>query len=237
MMPKEFGYDRPFTLYTPDGRLIQVEYAAEAVRHGSPVVGIRGKDFSLMVARMKDTDPLIDPVEKIHIVDENIGIAGAGYTGDIDLLIDEARLEAQRHRVIFEDPIDVRSIVNHITQFMYQFTRYSGVRPLGAALIVVGSDRTGSHLYQVDPMGLMISGKAMAIGMNCENATGILREEYRDDLNMEEAIKLAVKALYKADESGAPVEVGIATESRFMKTNLENALKRAKEIQDKIKKR
>ncbi|MEM4216820.1 MAG: archaeal proteasome endopeptidase complex subunit alpha [Candidatus Methanomethylicaceae archaeon] len=224
MIPKEFGYERPFTLYTPDGRLIQVEYAAEAVRHGSPVVGIRGKDFSLMVTHTKDTDPLMDPVEKIHLVDENIGIAGAGYTGDINLLIDEARLEAQRHRVVFEDPIDVRTIVNHITQFMYQFTRYSGVRPLGAALIVVGVDRIGSHLYQIDPRGLMMSGKAMAIGMNCEEATNILREGYREDLDMKDAIMLAVKALSKAEESDSPVEVGIARGSKFIKTNLEHAL-------------
>ncbi|MCX8181756.1 MAG: hypothetical protein N3D12_01430 [Candidatus Methanomethyliaceae archaeon] len=227
MMPKEFGYERPFMLYSPDGRLIQVEYAAEAVRHGSPVVGIRGKSFSLMVTHTKDTDPLIDPVEKIHLVDENIGIAGAGYTGDINLLIDEARLEAQRYRVVFEDPIDVKSIVNHITQFMYQFTRYSGVRPLGAALIVVGSDRTGNHLYQIDPRGLMMSGKAMAIGMNCEDATNVLKEGYREDLNMKDAILLAVKALSKAEESGSPVEVGIAKGSKFIKTNLEGALKLA----------
>ncbi|MBS7618949.1 proteasome subunit alpha [Candidatus Bathyarchaeota archaeon] len=225
MIPKEFGYERPFTLYTPDGRLIQVEYAAEAVRHGSPVVGIRGKDFSLMVTHTKDTDPLLDPVEKIHLIDENIGIAGAGYTGDISLLIDEARLEAQRHRVVFEDPIDVRTIVNHITQFMYQFTRYSGVRPLGAALIVVGSDRTGNHLYQIDPRGLMMSGKAMAIGMNCEEATNVLREGYKEDLDIKDSIKLAVEALSKAEESSSPVEVGIAKGSKFIKTGLEDGLR------------
>lgn len=228
MMPKDFGYERAFTLYTPDGRLIQVEYAAEAARHGSPVVGIRGKDFSLMVTHTKDADPLMDPVEKIHYIEENIGIAGAGFTGDINLLIDEARLEAQRYRVIFEDPIDVRSIVNHITQFMYQFTRYGGIRPLGAALIVVGSDRIGNHLYQIDPRGLMISGKAMAIGMNCDEAMSLLREEYREDLSLKDAITTAVKALSKAEESSSPVEVGIAKGSRFMKTSLEDALKLTK---------
>ncbi|MGC8935890.1 MAG: hypothetical protein ACP5KV_00795 [Candidatus Methanomethylicaceae archaeon] len=141
------------------------------------------------------------------------------------LLIDEARLEAQRHRVVFEDPIDVKSIVNHITQFMYQFTRYSGVRPLSAALIVVGSDRMGNHLFQIDPRGLMMGGKAMAIGMNSEDATSLLREEYREDMKIAEALKLAVKALSKAEENQSPVEVGIATGSKFIKTDLENAMK------------
>lgn len=227
MMPKEFGYDRPFTLYAPDGRLIQVEYAAEAVKHGSPVIGIRGESFSLMVAHTKDTDPLMDPLEKIHIIDENIGVAGAGFTGDINLLIDEARLEAQRHRIVFEDPIDVKSIVDHITQFMYQFTRYGGVRPLGAALIVVGSDRVGNHLFQIDPRGLMMSGRAMAVGKNSEEATSLLRDSYHKDISMREAINLAVKALSKVEESESPLEVGIAKGSKFVKTDLEGALRLA----------
>lgn len=227
MMSKEFAYDRPFTLYTPDGRLIQVEYAAEAVKHGSPVIGIRGEGFSLMVTHTKDTDPLMDPLEKIHIIDENIGVAGAGFTGDINLLIDEARLEAQRHRIVFEDPIDVKSIVNHITQFMYQFTRYGGVRPLGAALIVVGSDRVGNHLFQIDPRGLMMGGRAMAIGKNSEEATSLLRDSYHKDISMREAINLAVKALSKAEESESPLEVGIAKGLKFVKTDLVGALRLA----------
>ncbi|MGQ9759430.1 MAG: archaeal proteasome endopeptidase complex subunit alpha [Candidatus Methanomethylicaceae archaeon] len=225
MIVKDFGYDRPFTMYTPDGRLIQVEYASEAVKHGSTVVGVRGDNFSLIVTRTKDTDPLIDPIEKIHIIDENIGVAGAGFTGDINLLIDEARLEAQRHRVIFEDPIDVKSVVNHITQFMYQFTRYGGIRPLGAALIVVGSDRAGHHLYQLDPRGLMVSGKAMAIGKNSEGVIDVLRAGYKNGLTIREAIDLAMRALSKAEDSDTPVEVGIATGMTFKKMSLDEALR------------
>lgn len=225
MITKDFSYERPFTMYTPDGRLIQVEDASESVKHGSTVVGIRGKAFSLILTRARDTDPLIDPLDKIHIVDENIGIAGAGFTGDINLLIDEARLEAQRHRVIFEDPIDVESVVNYITQFMDQFTRYGGVRPLGAALIVVGSDMAGQHLYQVDPRGLMVSGKAMAIGKGSEEAAEVLRACYKSDLTIRGALDLAMKALSKAEDSDTPVEVGIATGTVFKKMSMDEALR------------
>jgi len=219
------GYDRPFVMYTPDGRLLQVEYAAEAVKYGSPVVAIRGKDFAVTVTRTKDPDPLIDPIEKIHMIDDNVGAAGAGFTGDIHVLIDQARIEAQRHRIVFEDPIDVKSIVDHLGQFMYQFTRYGGVRPLGAALIVVGSDRAGQHLYQLDPRGLMVSGKALAIGKNSEEATDVLRAGYRSDLTIREALDLAMKALSKAEDSDSPVEVGIAAGTTFKKMGLEDALR------------
>lgn len=218
------GFDRAFVMYTPDGRLLQVEYASEATKYGSPVVAIRGKDFAIMVARTKDTDPLLDPIEKVHMIDENIGAAGAGFTGDIHLLVDQARIEAQRHRLIFEDPIDVKSVVNHLGQLMYEFTRYGGVRPLGAALIVVGSDRIGKHIYMIDPRGLMLSGKALAIGKNSDEATAVLKAEYRIDLTLKEAIELAMKALSKAEEGESPVEVGIASGNTFKKYSLQEAL-------------
>ncbi len=226
MMPSRDGdYGRGYLMYTPDGRLLQVEYASEAVKYGSPVVAIRGKDFAVMVARTKEPDPLLDSVEKIHMIDENIGAAGAGFTGDIHLLIDQARVETQRHRLVFEEPMDVKSVVNHLGKFMYEFTRYGGVRPLGAALIMVGSDIVGKHLYTLDPRGLILSGKAMAIGRNSEDATEVLRADYKPDLTIKDAIDLAMKALSKAEESNSPVEVGIAYGTTFRKMGIEEANK------------
>ena len=225
MSPRDGEYGRGYAMYTPDGRLLQVEYASEAVKYGSPVVAIRGNDFAVMVARTKETDPLLDSVEKIHMIDENIGAAGAGFTGDIHLLIDQARVETQRHRLVFEDPMDVKSVVNHLGKFMYEFTRYGGVRPLGAALIMVGSDLVGKHLYTLDPRGLILSGKAMAIGRNSEDATEVLRTDYKPDLTIKGAIDLAMKALSKAEESNSPVEVGIAYGTTFRKMSLEEANK------------
>jgi proteasome alpha subunit len=225
MSSREMGYDRAIVMYTPDGRLLQVEYASEAVKYGSLVVAIRGKDFAVCVTRTKDTDPLLDPIEKIHMIDENIGAAGAGFTGDINLLIDQARIQAQRHRLVFEDPIDVKSVVNNIGKFMYEFTRYGGVRPLGAALILIGSDKAGKHVFLLDPRGLILSGKAVAIGKNSQEATDMLRTEYKTDLSIRQAIDLAMKALSKAEEKDNPVEIGVAEGSKFEKMSLDEALK------------
>ncbi|MEN3006628.1 MAG: proteasome subunit alpha [Candidatus Methanosuratincola petrocarbonis] len=218
------GSEGAYMMYTPDGRLVQVEYAAEAAKYGSPVVAVRGKGFAVMVARTKEPDPLLDPMEKIHMVDENIGIAGAGFTGDIQLLVDQARVEAQRHRLVFEDPIDVKTLVNQLGQFMYQFTRYGNVRPLGASLIVIGSDRVGTHIFQLDTRGLLLSGKALAIGKNSEAAISLLRGEYRPEISMKDAIGLAVKALSSAEDGESPVEVGIAKNMSFRKMCLKEAL-------------
>jgi len=223
MSSRDMGYDRAIVMYTPDGRLLQVEYASEAVKYGSPVVAIRGKDYAVVVTRTRDSDPLLDPIEKIHMIDENMGAAGAGFTGDISLLIDHARVHAQRHRLVFEDPVDVKSVVNTIGKFMYEFTRYGGVRPLGAALIIIGSDKAGKHIYQLDPRGLMLSGRAMAIGKNSEEALDALRAEYGPDLTVRQAIDLGLKALSKAEEKESPVEVGIATGDSFRKMSLDEA--------------
>jgi proteasome alpha subunit len=223
MSSRDMGYDRAIVMYTPDGRLLQVEYASEAVKYGSPVVAIRGKDFAVVVTRTRDNDPLLDPIEKIHMIDDNIGAAGAGFTGDISLLIDHARVHAQRHRMVFEDPVDVKSVVNTIGKFMYEFTRYGGVRPLGAALIIIGSDKAGKHIYQLDPRGVILSGKALAIGKNGESATDTLRAEYKASLTVREAIDLALKALSKAEEKESPVEVGIAIGDSFKKMSLSEA--------------
>jgi proteasome alpha subunit len=223
MMSRELGDDRAIVMYTPDGRLLQVEYASEAVKYGSPVVAIRGKDFAVIVTRTKDPDPLLDPIEKIHMIDENIGVAGAGFTGDINLLIEQARIQAQRHRLVFEDPIDVKSVVNHVGKFMYEFTRYGGVRPLGAAVILIGTDKAGCHIFELDPRGLILSGKALAIGKGSEEATNFLRTEYKPGMTIRESIELALAALSKAEEKESPVEIGITEGTTFRKMTLEEA--------------
>jgi proteasome alpha subunit len=104
---------------------------------------------------------------------------------------------------------------------MYQFTRYGGVRPLGAALIVIGTDRGGKHIYQLDPRGMVLSGKALAIGKNSEAAIEELRSGYREDLTIRQALDLAIMALRKAEDGESPLEVGIATGSTFQKMSLE----------------
>ncbi len=100
---------------------------------------------------------------------------------------------------------------------MYSFTRYGGVRPLGAALIVVGSDRIGKHLYQLDPRGLILSGKALAIGKNSEDAIQLLKAEYKQDIPQKDALDLAVRALSKAEDGESPIEVGVALGKNFQK--------------------
>jgi proteasome alpha subunit len=104
MSSREMGYDRAIVMYTPDGRLLQVEYASEAVKYGSLVVAIRGKDFAVCVTRTKDTDPLLDPIEKIHMIDENIGAAGAGFTGDNTGTEAQARIRRPNRRKICSQP-------------------------------------------------------------------------------------------------------------------------------------
>src|SRR5919108_4403501 len=149
--------------YGPEGRLVMVDSALEAVNRGSTTIGIKTSAFALLASHIKPVRPLIDPAEKIFAIDGHVGATGSGYIGDILQLIDELRLEAQKHRLTFESPIDISSLAKHIGSYLHNYTIYT-VRPQAASIIIAGEDQTGIQLYQVDPSGTFFRGSGFAIG-------------------------------------------------------------------------
>src|ERR671922_2086252 len=113
-----FGTKYPY-FYGPEGRLVMVDSALEAVNRGSTTIGIKTPEFALLASHIKPVRPLIDPAEKIFVVDGHVGATGSGYIGDILQLIDELRLEAQKHRLTFESPIDISSLAKHIGSYLH----------------------------------------------------------------------------------------------------------------------
>src|SRR6185312_6655013 len=146
-----------FPFYGPQGRLILVDSALEAVSRGSTTIGIKTPNFAMIASQIKPTHPLMEPSEKIFPIDFHIGATGAGYIGDILQLIDTLRLESQKHRLTYETPIDMDSLAKHLSSFLHNYTTYA-VRPQAASMIVVGEDQTGIQLYQVDPSGTFFRG-------------------------------------------------------------------------------
>jgi len=204
-----YGSRYPY-FYGPEGRLVLVDSALEAVRRGSTTIGIKTPSFALLASHIKPVRQLIDPAEKIFVIDGHVGATGSGYIGDILQLIEELRLEAQKHRLNFESPIDVGSLAKHLGSFLHNYTIYA-VRPQAASVIVAGVDQTGLQLYQVDPSGTFMRGSGFAIGQSSDIALDVIQHDYSGDMSVDQAVALSNKAIEKALGERPVVEVGVIT--------------------------
>jgi proteasome alpha subunit len=193
------GYDRAITMFSPDGRLLQVEYAKKTVRQGSTAVGVKCKDGVLLVTDKRIIDKLIIPesVEKIFKIDEHIIATAAGIISDARVLIDRAQVKSQQNKVTFDSPIDVLTIVKDICQLKQICTQSAGLRPFGVSLLVTGVDESGLKLYQTDPTGIYFEYKAIAIGEFENEMAEVLHKDYKDNMTLEQALLMVVKALSK----------------------------------------
>ena len=198
MQHQMMGYDRTSTMFSPDGRLLQVEYAKKTVKQGSTTIGIVCKDGVLLIADKRITEPLIVPasVEKVFQIDEHIGATASGILSDGRILIDRARLVAQQHRVTYDEPIDTLSLVKDICDIKQQFTQFGGARPFGVSLLFAGVNND-PELYLTDPTGIYLQYKATAIGEAENEIKEILNKEYKESMSLDDGTALAVKALKK----------------------------------------
>ena len=190
------GYDMTPTMYSPDGRIYQVEYAIETVKRGTLAIGVKSKEG--VVIAVEETPRALqtpDITQKIFQVDNHIGIAAAGYIPDARVQVDNARFFSQSNKISYDEPVDVETVAKHLADQCHQFTQYSGVRPYGVALIIVGVDQTGESLFVTDPSGTYIPYAAVAIGAHADDVNEFLEKNYKDDLSIEDAAALAVAAI------------------------------------------
>jgi len=209
------AYDRAITVFSPDGRLFQVEYALETVKKGSTVLAIVSAEGVLLAAEEKMTSKLQDPsyTWKIFQIDDHIGVAISGLSSDARILVGQARMYAQSNKLMYDEPIDVEVLSKRIGDIEQLYTQHAGVRPFGVSMIIGGVDKTGSKILQTDPSGACWSYKAVAIGIGSDTVKEILESQYRAEMTMEEAISLAIECLAKVVEGGKlnPQEVRIVT--------------------------
>jgi len=208
-----------FPFYGPQGRLILVDSALEAVSRGSTTIGIKTPKFAIVSSQIKPTHPLIEPSEKIFSIDYHVGATGAGYIGDILQLIDTLRLESQKHKLTYESPIDIDSLAKHLSTYLHNYTTYA-VRPQAASIIIAGADQTGVQLYQVDPSGTFFRGSGFAIGQAADTALDVITKEYSADMTQKQAIELGKKAIEKALGEKPIVDTGVIMEKEKMFSKL-----------------
>ena len=219
MQPGQMAYDKGISVFSPDGRLFQVEYAREAVKKGSTTIGVKYKGGVALIVDRRSMNKLIEPksTEKIHQIDDYIGCATSGLVADARVLVDEARKAAQVHKVNYGENISVEMLVKKVCDHKQNYTQYGGARPFGTALLVAGSDDLGVHLFETDPSGALIAFKATCIGIGRNAAIEVLENDYEDDMEYEEAMKLGLKTLKAAIEEEPKaecVEIGVAEEGK-----------------------
>jgi proteasome alpha subunit len=199
-MPHQLmGYDRAITMFSPDGRLLQVEYAKKTVRQGSTAIGMVCSDGVLLVTDKRIVDSLVVPesVEKIWQIDDHIGATASGILSDARVLIERAQLKAQQHRVTYDTQVDVITIVKDIANLKQMCTQSGGLRPFGVSILVAGIDADKPTLYETDPTGIFFEYKASVIGEGEVEIEEILQKEYKPELMIEDGLKLCLGALKK----------------------------------------
>jgi proteasome alpha subunit len=225
------GYDRTIAVFSPDGRLFQVEYAKEAVKRGSTSLGIVFKDGVLLATIKPNVDMMVPAsTEKIHQIDDHICAVASGLLADARVLVNQVRVRAQIHKITYEEPIDVWSAARVIGDRMQISTLYAGLRPFGVTLLLGGSDKTGTHLIESDPSGMLFEWQAYAIGRGAILANKILKQKWKKDMSEKDAIALAVDVIEKTekDKKEAPVDLAIIKDGKFKKLSEEDIKKATK---------
>ena len=236
-------YDRASTVFSPDGRLYQVEYAREAVKRGTTAVGIKVCDGVVLLVDKRVSSRLIEAnsIEKIFQIDDHIGAATSGLVADARALIDRARVEAQVNRVSYDEPIGVEVISKKICDHKQTFTQYGGTRPYGTSLLIAGVEDNTPRLFETDPSGALLEYKATAIGAGRISVIDTFEADYDEKMTFDAAILLGIEALYKAaDGKFNPVtlEVGIVpvADKQFRKLTSDEVQKFAEKIYAKYPK-
>ena len=234
------GYDMTPTMYSPDGRIYQVEYAIETVKRGAIAIGLQTKDGIVIAVEEKSRDLQVEDItQKIFQVDDHIGIAAAGYIPDARVLVDSARFFSQSNKLTYDESVEIETVAKHLADQSHQFTQYSGVRPFGVALIIAGVDRKGSRVFVTDPSGTYVPYAAVAIGGNSDEVTDFLEKNYKEGMSIDDAASLAVSAInLKSDEKGTKhIRMSkIRTDTKqFEKVSNEELAKYAQVVNDSSK--
>jgi len=224
-------YDGAITIFSPEGRIYQVEYALELVKRGSPIVGVKSPEGVVLAAIEPKQSRLAAQInsKKIYKIDEHVAVAIAGLSPDARVLVRQARYVSQGNRMTYDEPVDIESLTSSVGDLLQTYTQNSGVRPFGVSIIFGGVDNHRVSLISTDPSGSYRGHKAHAIGRNSEKAMKVLHDQYREGMNLDEATALAIESLKEAaDEELTPEDLNISTisiEQKFKTLTVEEIKK------------
>lgn len=215
-------YDQAATVFSPDGRVYQVEYAREAIKRGGLAMALKFKDGIIFTIDKTMHSKLVeeDDLRKFYRITSSVGAAASGLIADARVLCDILRDISQDEYKRYGEWVDIKYLVNRISRICEIYTRYEGVRPFGTSLVIGGKDSTGYRLYETDPSGVYQERAATAIGTGSEIALPLLEERYKPEMEKGTAQVLICDILKKIISSRDPdeisdLEVHIITDEGF----------------------
>jgi len=190
-------YDSDVTVWSPQGRIHQIEYAMEAVKQGSATVGIKSNTHAVLVALKRAANDLSGHQKKVYTIDEHLGISIAGLLSDARLLARFMQTEALNWRWAHSEPIPIERMMHLLSLKMQINTQRYGRRPFGVGLLVAGYDEHGPHIVQTCPSANTYDCYAMSIGARSQSARTYLEKNFAKfaDSDVQELIKHALLAL------------------------------------------
>jgi len=214
MKPDKMAYDGAITIYSPDGRLFQVEYARGAIKKGALAVGLKFKDGVVLIAEKKARNKMVETkiTEKLFKIDDSIGCVVTGLIADGRVLVDYAQVHAQINKITYSERIPVAALTKKICELLHLHTRFAGIRPFGVSLLVAGVEGSSIQLYEIDPSGVSIGYKAGGVGGGRSSVIKIFEDKYKEDMNRSQVILLGLEALEKVADhkfDGSTIEIGI----------------------------
>eukprot|EP00056_Hartaetosiga_gracilis_P016534 m.5317 g.5317 ORF g.5317 m.5317 type:complete len:237 (-) comp4194_c0_seq1:75-785(-) len=215
-------YSFSLTTFSPTGKLVQIDYALQAVSSGSTSLGIKATNGAVVATTKKMPTILVDEksITKVDKLSDTIGMVYSGMGPDKRVLLMKGRKLAQQYFLTYRENIPTRVLVQQIASVMQQYTQKGGVRPFGVSLLIIGMDNHKKEpaLYQVDPSGSYFAWKATALGSNMVNAKTFLEKRYNEELELEDAVHTAILTLKEGFEGQMTennIEIGVADSNGF----------------------
>jgi len=210
----EGQYSFSLTTFSPSGKLLQIEYALNAVAKGATSLGIAATNGVVIATEKKVSSNLMDSgsVQKIEKLNDRIGMVYSGMGPDYRVLVKSARKKAAAYNRMYLENEPTSQLVKGVADVMQEYTQSGGVRPFGVSILMAGYDDDGPKLYQVDPSGAAFGWKATAVGKNFVNAKTFLEKRFNEEMELEDAIHTALLTLregFEGEMTAENIEVGI----------------------------
>ena len=191
------AYDQAITVFSPDGRLYQVEYAREAVKRGATSLGLKFNEGVILIVEKRFSSELVEEssIKKLFKIDHHIGCTSSGLVADTQVLVDYMRNVAQMNRIMYNEPITIPEMVKKLSNLKRSYTQFGGVRPFGVAFLVGGIDRNGIHLFETDVSGAFMVYDAGCIGQSSQEVNDFFESKYTENMDKDNAVKFALEAL------------------------------------------